>query len=51
MIIAGQRTIEMPAVVDEAGILTRAGLLTIGYAMSITAAIALYYGSQYLAGR
>jgi hypothetical protein len=51
MIISGQRIIQMPAVVVRAGILTQAGLLTFGYVMTITAAFALYYGSQYLAGR
>jgi hypothetical protein len=51
MIISGQRIVQMPAVVVRAGILTQAGLLTFGYALTITAAFALYYGSQYLAGR
>jgi hypothetical protein len=51
MIISGQRTIQMPEVVVRAGILTHAGLLTSGYALTITATFALYYGSQYLAGR
>jgi hypothetical protein len=51
MIISGQRTIQMPEVVVRAGILTQAGLLTFGYALTITATFALYYGSQYLAGR
>jgi hypothetical protein len=51
MIISGQRTIQMPAVVVRAGILTQAGLLTCGYALTITAAFGLYYSSQYLAGR
>jgi hypothetical protein len=51
MIISGQRTIQMPAFVVRAGILTQAGLLTFGYVMTITATFALYYGSQYLAGR
>jgi hypothetical protein len=51
MIISGQRTIQMPAIVTQAGILTQAGLLTFGYILTITAAFALYYSSQYLAGR
>jgi hypothetical protein len=51
MFISGQRIIAMPLVVVRAGILTQAGLLTFGYALTITGAFALYYGSQYLAGR
>ena len=51
MMISGQRTIQMPAVVLRAGILTQAGLLTSGYVLTIVAAFGLYYSSQYLAGR
>jgi hypothetical protein len=51
MIISGQRTIQMPALVAQAGILTRAGLLTFGYGLAVTATFGLYYSSQYLAGR
>jgi hypothetical protein len=51
MTIAGQRTIQMPAVVLRAGILTQAGLMTFGYVLTIVAAFGLYYSSQYLAGR
>jgi hypothetical protein len=51
MIISGQRTIQMPATVIRAGILTQAGLLTFGYVLTMTAAFGLYYGCQYVAGR
>ncbi len=51
MIISGQRTIQMPAIVTQAGILAQAGLLTFGYILTITAAFVLYYSSQFLAGR
>ena len=51
MIISGQRTVQMPAIVLRGGILTQAGLLTFGYVLTVVAAFGLYYGSQYLAGR
>jgi hypothetical protein len=51
MIVAGQRTVQMPAFVSRAGIVTQAGMLTFGYAMTVTVAFGLYYSSQYLAGR
>jgi hypothetical protein len=51
MFISGQRTIRMPAIVTRARIFARAGVLTCGYALTITASFVLYYSSQYLAGR
>jgi hypothetical protein len=51
MILSGQRIVQMPAAVVRAGILTQAGLLTVGYTLAISATFGLYYGSQYLAGR
>jgi hypothetical protein len=51
MVIAGHRTIQLPAVISQAGVVTRAGLMTAGYAATATCFFALYYGAQYLAGR
>jgi len=51
MIIAGHRSIQMPAALSRAGALTQAGILTSSYLATIVAAFALYYASQFMAGR
>jgi hypothetical protein len=51
MIIAGQRTIQMPRGLARAGILAQAGILTLGYSVTVVASFGLYYSSQFLAGR
>jgi hypothetical protein len=51
MIIAGQRTINMPPALARTGTLKQAGILTLGYSMTIVVTFGLYYGSQSLAGR
>ena len=51
MIIAGQRSIQMPAALARAGVMAQAGILTLGYSATIVMSFGLYYSSQLLAGR
>jgi hypothetical protein len=51
MIIAGQRTIQMPLVLVRSGIVAQAATLTMAYTTMIAMFFGLYYGSQFLAGR
>jgi hypothetical protein len=51
MIIAGQRTIQLPPRLARTGVLTQAGILTLGYSATVVMAFGLYYSSQFLAGR
>jgi hypothetical protein len=51
MIIAGQRTIQLPPSLARAGVLTQASILTLGYSATVVVAFGLYYSSQFLAGR
>jgi hypothetical protein len=51
MIITGQHSIQLPALVSRGGIAIRAGLLTSSYVATLAAAFVLYYGSQFVAGR
>jgi hypothetical protein len=51
MILAGQRTIQVPMSVAGPGIVGQAGTLTLGYSATIMVFMALYYSSQALAGR
>jgi hypothetical protein len=51
MIITGQHSVQIPAVVRRTGVAMRAGVLTSSYMATLAAALVLYYGSQYMAGR
>jgi hypothetical protein len=51
MIITGQHSIQIPAVIQRTGVAMRAGLLTSGYVATLAVAFVLYWGSQFLAGR
>jgi hypothetical protein len=51
MIIAGQRSIQMPAALARSGIIAQASILTLGYSATIVMSFGLYYSSQFLAGR
>jgi hypothetical protein len=51
MIITGQHSIQIPAMLTRNGIVARAGALTSSYMATLAAAFMLYYGSQFIAGR
>lgn len=51
MIIVGERGVRLPQVLREAAAVTRSGLMTLGYGLTIATFFGLYYGSQYVAGR
>ena len=51
MIIAGQRTIQLPLVLVRSGIVAQAGTLTMVYSATIAMFFGLYYSSQLIAGR
>ena len=51
MIIAGQRTIQLPPALARAGVLKQASILTLGYSATVVVSFGLYYSSQFLAGR
>jgi hypothetical protein len=51
MIIAGQRTIQLPAALARTGVVSQAGILTLGYSATVVMSFALYYSTQFLAGR
>ena len=51
MIIAGQRTIQLPLALVRSGIVAQAGTLTMAYSATIAMFFGLYYSSQFLAGR
>jgi hypothetical protein len=51
MIVAGQRTIQLPLRLSRGGVVAQAGTLTAGYVATIVALFMLYYSSQFLAGR
>jgi hypothetical protein len=51
MIIAGQRTLQLPARLVRSGVLVQAGTLTVGYSATVVVLFALYYSSQFIAGR
>ena len=51
MIIAGQRTIQLPLALVRSGVVAQAGTLTMAYSATIAMFFGLYYGSQLVAGR
>jgi hypothetical protein len=51
MIIAGQRTIQLPPALARTGVLAQASVLTLGYSATVVLSFGLYYSSQLLAGR
>ncbi len=51
MIMAGQRTLQLPVGLTRSGVLTQASTLTLAYSTSIVMLFGLYYSSQFLAGR
>jgi hypothetical protein len=51
MIIAGQRTIQLPPALARTGVVSQAGILTLGYSATVVVSFALYYSTQFLAGR
>ena len=51
MVIAGQRTIQLPPALVRSGIVAQAGTLTMVYSATIAMFFGLYYSSQLLAGR
>ena len=51
MIIAGQRTLQLPARLVRSGVLVQAGTLTVGYSATVVVLFALHYSSQFIAGR
>jgi hypothetical protein len=51
MIITGHHSIQIPAAIRRTGVAMQAGLLTSGYMATLAVVVAMYYGSQYMAGR
>jgi hypothetical protein len=51
MIIAGQRTIQLPLALVRSGVVAQAGTLTMVYSAAIATFFGLYYSSQLIAGR
>jgi hypothetical protein len=51
MIIAGQRTIQLPPALARTSVLAQASVLTLGYSATVVLSFGLYYSSQFLAGR
>ena len=51
MIIAGQRTIQLPLALVRSGVVAQAATLTAVYSATIVVFFGLYYSSQLLAGR
>ena len=51
MIIAGQRTIQLPLALVRSGVVAQAGTLTMVYSATIAMFFGLYYSAQLIAGR